>query len=389
MEDVIIMRQFGFPTTIFYGQGSLDEFMARIKNFDHNRTLIVTDSVIRNTGLLGRLLNKLENENVEFSVFDGVRPNPDESDVEAGLQAFKDEKCDSLIALGGGSSIDTAKIIKLLAVHSPPLSQYVDAEGGEKLITKPMPSLYAIPTTAGTGSEVGRSGVIILKETGKKSIFFHPDLIPRIAVLEPEMTTGLPPEITAATGIDAFSHCLEAYFAAGFHPMADGIAIEGMKLILDWLPIAWHSGDSIEAREKMLIASSMGATAFQKGLGMIHSLAHPLSGLFGMHHGLANALMIQPSIEFLENCNLNRDQVGKLTVVRRLLEERDYAGKSLSECLGLFIESFEIQPGLSTYGISGDDIYKLANHAYSDPSHLTNMVPVVESQFKEIYMTAL
>ncbi len=383
------MRQFNFPTTILYGHGSLDEFADRIKEYRHKKSLIVTDRTIKEAGLLKMLTDRLDRSGAGYSVFDGVKPNPDERDVEAGVEIYKKEECDSLIALGGGSAIDTAKVTKILATNKPPLPRYDENMGGEKLITEPMPPLYAIPTTAGTGSEVGRSGVIVMSETGKKTIFFHPDLIPRIAVLEPEMTTGLPPEITAATGIDAFTHCLEAYFAAGFHPMADGIAIEGMKLVLDWLPIAWHKGENIEAREKMQIASSMGATAFQKGLGMIHSLAHPLSGLFGMHHGLANALMLRSSVEFLESSKLNKDQVEKLTVVRRLLEERGYEGKSLSECLELFVESFGIKPGLSTYGISGNDINKLASHAYSDPSHVTNMLPVLELQFKEIYLTAL
>ncbi len=383
------MQQFNYPTTILYGQGSLDEFINRLKEYDHTRILVVTDSGIAGSGLLKMLTDRLERRGTAYVVFDRVKPNPDEQDVWAGVEVYKKEKCDSLIALGGGSPMDTAKVIKILTVNKPPLEQYDDSLGGDRLITGPMPPLYAIPTTAGTGSEVGRSGVIVLTGTGKKTIFFHPDLMPKIAVLEPEMTTGLPPGLTAATGIDAFSHCMEAYFAAGFHPMADGIALEGMKLVLDWLPVACKTGNSIEAREKMLLASSMGSTAFQKGLGMVHSLAHPLSSLFGMHHGLANALMIPPSLEFLEKSSLNNDQRGRIDGVRGLFRERNYRGEKLSGCLLEFIQSLGIDPGLSSRGISGEDIERLGAYAFSDPCHSQNMIPLTENDLKEIYRAAL
>ncbi|MBW1898016.1 MAG: iron-containing alcohol dehydrogenase, partial [Deltaproteobacteria bacterium] len=285
------MNIYNYPTTILSGQGSLKEFCDRLKEKSHRRPLVVTDKTIRTCGVLDKLIVLLKEREIRFHVFDDTHPNPIEEDVEKGTAAYQENNCDSIIAIGGGSPMDAAKAIKIMAAHPEPLAQYDDAKGGDQKITQPMPPLYAIPTTAGTGSEVGRSAVIILKATGKKTIFFHPDLIPDIAILEPELTAGLPKEITAATGIDAFVHCLETYFAPGLHPMADGIAKEGMELILEWLPKAISDGRDLEARERMLIAAAMGAVAFQKGLGMIHSLAHPLSSRFDIHHGLANALL--------------------------------------------------------------------------------------------------
>jgi alcohol dehydrogenase class IV len=216
------MQQYNYPTTILYGHGSLDEFAKRLKDYKYGKSLIVTDSGIKDAGLLDLLTEKLDRAGAGYTVFHGVKPNPDEKDVEAGVEAYKNEGCDSLIALGGGSPIDTAKVIKIMAGNKPPLAQYDDCLGGDRLITGPMPPLYAIPTTAGTGSEVGRSGVIILTETGKKTIFFHPDLMPKIAVLEPEMTTGLPADLTAATGIDAFPTAWRHTLPRDFIPWLTG-----------------------------------------------------------------------------------------------------------------------------------------------------------------------
>jgi len=252
-----------------------------------------------------------------------------------------------------------------------------------------MPPLYAIPTTAGTGSEVGRSSVIIVKDTGKKTIFFHPNLIPDIAVLEPELTAGLPKHITAATGIDAFVHCLETYFAPGFHPMADGIAKEGMELILDWLPVAVSDGKNLEAREKMLIAASMGAVAFQKGLGMIHSLAHPLSSRFDTHHGLANALLLPAGVAFLERADLAQSQKERIDRVKAMLSRKGIVQKSLWEGCRAFLERIGIQTGLSGLGIRKEHLEALSREAYEDPCHQNNMIPVDQEDLLSVYREAL
>ncbi|MEO7777525.1 MAG: iron-containing alcohol dehydrogenase, partial [Fibrobacteria bacterium] len=288
------MQQFNYPTIILYGEGALAGLADRLRG-GCKHVLIVTDATLVKAGLAAKVTEAIRAAGAgapEVSVFDGTHPNPVEADVEQGLEAYRRGGCDALIALGGGSPMDTAKVIRFMATHPGPLAKYDDAKGGDKLIINAMPPLYAIPTTSGTGSEVGRSGVIILRATGKKTIFFHPRLMPDMAVLEPSLTAGLPPHITAATGIDAFTHCLEAYLVDAFHPMADGIALEGLRLILRHLPVAYSDGGNLASRGAMQMAAAMGATAFQKGLGMIHSLAHPLSARYNTHHGLANALLL-------------------------------------------------------------------------------------------------
>jgi alcohol dehydrogenase class IV len=261
--------------------------------------------------------------------------------------------------------------------------------GGDSLIKKAIPPIYAIPTTAGTGSEVGRSGVVILRDTGRKHIFFHPDLMPRIAVLEPELTAGMPPWLTASTGMDAFIHSLEAYFVDMFHPMADGIALEGMELVLKWLPLAIKDGNDLEAREKMQIAAAMGAVAFQKGLGMIHSLAHPLSSRCGLHHGLANALLLPVAVEFLEKANLNPEQQARIDRVQHLFTACDCGGSTLSESCGIFCEKTGIEFGLSTQGVKLEDLDPLADEAFADPCHNCNLVPVTREDLKSVYKAAM
>ncbi|NOY67892.1 MAG: iron-containing alcohol dehydrogenase [Deltaproteobacteria bacterium] len=383
------MNQYNYPTIILSGIGALDEFINRLAGKSHRRVLIVTDETLAACGLVDQVTDRLAGKGILFSIFSGVHPNPVQGDVAAGAEVFKRESCDSIIAFGGGSPMDAAKAVKIMAVHKGPFAQYDDARGGDRLITKQMPPLYAIPTTAGTGSEVGRSAVIIVEQTGKKAIFFHPLLMPDMAVLEPELTMGLPPHITAATGIDAFVHNLEAYLAPGFHPMSDGIALQGMELIIEALPAAVADGADLQAREHMLIAASMGAIAFQKGLGMIHSLAHPLSSRHHMHHGLANALLLAGGIGFLEDCDLNQDQMNRLAKVRSLFDAGKYPEKRLSDNLRLFVKGVGIKPGLSGQGIRQEDLDALSAEAFEDPCHPTNMVAVNQADLLSVYRAAL
>ncbi len=383
------MNQYNFPTIILSGQGALAEFVNRLKAKKHQRVLIVTDETLKACGVLEKLTSLLDEQQVAFSVFAETRPNPTEADVEKGTAVFKQSQCDSIIALGGGSPMDAARAIKIMTVHASPLAQYDDAKGGDRLITEPMPPLYAIPTTAGTGSEVGRSAVIISAATGKKTIYFHPDLLPEMAVLDPELTIGLPPHITAATGIDAFVHCLEAYFSPGFHPMADGIALQGLELVLDWLPTAVKDGQNLDARERMLIAASMGATAFQKGLGMIHSLAHPLSSRCNMHHGLANALLLAAGVAFIERADLDEDQKFRIKRVQSLFAAAGYETGPLADRCRQFVEDMGISPGLSGHGVLEKDLKSLAEEALEDPCHPTNMIPVGLADLLSVYKAAL
>ncbi len=383
------MNRYNFPTTIFCGPGAIGSLVEILREKAHRRTLIVTDPTLVEVGLLGMLTDRLDKGGISYAVFADTCPNPTDEDVEKGTAAYVENDCDSLIALGGGSPMDVAKVVKITATHPGPLAQYDDSLGGDRLITHPMPPLYAIPTTAGTGSEVGRSAVIIMRDTGKKTIFFHPSLMPDVAVLEPEFTAGLPPHITAATGIDAFVHSLEAHFAPGLHPMADGIALEGMALVLDWLPVACRNGKDLEARERMLLAATMGAVAFQKGLGAIHSLAHPLSSRCGLHHGLANALLLPFGVKFLEEAELNAEQKDRIARVSSLFAERGMEKGSLSESCKSFVQDLGIELGLLSHGVSEDDLEGLCSEAIADPCHPTNMVPVNRDDLLAIYRAAL
>ncbi len=382
------MQQFNYPTTIYYGEGALAALAARLAETQIRRPLLVTDANVVKVGLAAEVQKALGNIGASFNVFDSTHPNPIEEDVEQGVAAYQNQGCDALVALGGGSPMDVAKVIRFMVCHPGPLAQYDDAQGGDKLIRNPLPPLFAIPTTAGTGSEVGRSGVIILRATGKKTIFFHPRLMPDIAVLEPALTAGLPPPITAATGIDAFTHCFEAFLVPAFHPLADGIALEGLRLILKFLPAAYANGQNLEARGAMQMAAAMGATAFQKGLGMVHSLAHPLSARYDTHHGLANALLLPSALAFHESLALPVEAKSKFDRVRNLFREAGSVKPTLSESCRSFIRTLGIGFGLRNHGVPESDLEMLSQDAIEDTCHATNMVPVTQAQMLAVYRAA-
>jgi 4-hydroxybutyrate dehydrogenase len=379
------MQQFNYPTTILYGEGALKALAERIRGHAKH-VLLVTDATLVKAGLAAKVTAALQG--VKVTIFDGTHPNPIEEDVELGLEAYDRNGCDCLIALGGGSPMDTAKVIRFMATHPGPLAQYDDAKGGDRLITLPMPPLYAIPTTSGTGSEVGRSGVIILRATGKKTIFFHPRLMPDVAVLEPALTAGLPPHITVATGIDAFTHCLEAYFVNAFHPLADGIAQEGIRLVLKHLPVAYADGANLESRGAMQMAAAMGATAFQKGLGMIHSLAHPLSARYNTHHGLANALLLPDAIAFLESRPLDAAAKNKLARAQDLFREAGMAKGSLAESCRAFFTALGVPFGLRNHKVPETDLETLSQDAFEDACHASNIIPVQREDMLAVYRAA-
>src|SRR5215471_3498982 len=281
-----------WPTRILLGPGSLKRLGDEVQRLGMSRPLLITDVGVVKAGLADRVLAVLGEAGIVHVLFDRVKPDPTEPDVFAGLEAYRTGECDGILALGGGSPLDAAKLVQLLTSHAPPLSQYDDATGGDRFVTKPLPPLIAIPTTAGTGSEVSRSGVAFLQDTGRKTVVFAPALLPRCAICDPELTYGLPPRATAATGLDAFTHCLEAYLSNGFHPLADALAIDGISRVARALKVAVEDGKNLAARSEMMVAALEGAMAFQKGLGASHALAHALTPVSGVHHGLANALVL-------------------------------------------------------------------------------------------------
>lgn len=385
------MQTFNYPTTIYYGQDAIEGLRNYLDRDGYKRLLLITDKGLVNCGIVSTVEKRLQFEGFCLRVFDGVHPNPVEEDVLAAARCYKEQSFDGIIAVGGGSAIDVAKGVKILATHPEPLALYDDTKDGFRRITSPMPELFAISTIAGSGSEVGRSSVIIIE--GRKTVLFHPALIPRIAVLSPELTITLPQDITAAGAMDAFVHCLEAYLVPAFDPMADGIAKEGMALLLKQLPLVMANAADIEARGKLLMGATMGATAFQKGLGMIHSMAHPLSCHYGMHHGLANALLLPIGMGFLEaRCEDNPALSKKIDTVGRILREAGAQladDESLSSGLARLNESVGIVGGLAAHGVKVDDIKRLASDAIADPCHTTNAIPVTMDDFIEFYQKAL
>src|SRR5207244_369854 len=279
-----------FPTRILYGRGAIKELPNELKRAGATKPLLVTDKGILQAGLLRFVAPVLEQAGIKAPLFTDFEANPTDRDALKGIEAYRAAGADSVLGVGGGASLDMAKAIALLVNHPPPLAQYDDAKGGDAKITSNIPPIVQVPTTAGTGSEVGRSTVLLID--GTKVVIFSPYLMAKAAILDPELTVGLPPFITAATGMDALTHNLEAYVAKGDHPLADAIAIDGLRRIAANLKKAVQNGKDLEAREQMLLGSTFGAIAFQKGLGACHSVAHALTPVAGTHHGLANSLVL-------------------------------------------------------------------------------------------------
>ena len=282
-----------YPTTMWVGENRINDIAQACNNLGITRPLLVTDKGLAQTEILKKTLSILDNNNLSVELYSNVIGNPTGTNVTEGVNYFNKNNCDGVIAFGGGSGLDVGKAIAFMSAQNLPLWDFEDVgDNWTKANSEKIAPIIAVPTTAGTGSETGRASVILNEETGVKNIIFHPKFLPSIVILDPILTLGLPAKITAATGMDALAHNLEAYCALGYHPMADGIALEGMILINEWLLEAVNNGSNIEARQNMLTAASMGSTAFQKGLGAIHSLSHPVNALNNIHHGLSNAIFM-------------------------------------------------------------------------------------------------
>ena len=295
-----------YPTTMWVGENRVNDIAQACKNLNILKPLFVTDKGLAETDIVKKTISILKNEKINVELFSNVVGNPTGTNVNEGVESFRKNNCDGVICFGGGSGLDVGKSIAFMSGQSLPIWEFEDVgDNWTKANSEKIAPIIAVPTTAGTGSETGRAAVILNEETGVKKIIFHPKFLPSIVILDPVLTVGLPPKITAATGMDALAHNLEAYCAPGFHPMADGIALEGMKLINKWLLEAVNNGSNLEARMNMLTAASMGATAFQKGLGAIHSLSHPVNALNNVHHGLSNAIFMPYVLTF------NKDVIEK------------------------------------------------------------------------------
>ena len=293
-----------YPTTMWVGENRINDIAQACKNLNILKPLFVTDKGLGETEIVKKTISILKDKKINVELFSDVVGNPTGTNVNEGVESFKKNNCDGVIAFGGGSGLDVGKAIAFMSGQTLSIWDFEDVgDNWTKANSDNIAPIIAVPTTAGTGSETGRASVILNEETGVKNIIFHPKFLPSIVILDPILTLGLPSKITAATGMDALAHNLEAYCAPGYHPMADGIALEGMKLINKWLIEAVNNGSNLEARMNMLTAASMGSTAFQKGLGAIHSLSHPVNALNNVHHGLSNAIFMPYVLTF------NRDVI--------------------------------------------------------------------------------
>ena len=291
--------KWNYPTTVRFGPGRISELPEVLAAAGIRRPLFVTDPGLARLPVVAKTLKLLDAAKVPYGVFSDVKPNPVESNLAAGIEAFRKGKHDGVIAFGGGSALDLGKLIAFQAGQSRPVWDFEDiGDWWTRADSTKIAPIVAVPTTAGTGSEVGRAGVITHEASHTKKVIFHPKMLPAIVIADPELTVGMPPFITAGTGMDALAHCLEAYCAPGYHPMADGIALEGMRLVFENLPKAYANGKDITARANMMSAAAMGATAFQKGLGGIHALSHPVGALYDTHHGMTNAVFMPYVLAF-------------------------------------------------------------------------------------------
>jgi alcohol dehydrogenase class IV len=383
-----VISQFNFPTKIRFGAGVVAELPAYLKDNNLSKPLVVTDPNVADLPFFKQIVQDLTSKGISVEVFSDIHKNPVKSDVYKGDEAYYGTNRDSIIGIGGGAAIDVARAILLRINHREDLFKYDDLIGGDVYVTNDVPHFITIPTTAGTGSEVGRSAIIADDETHQKKILFSPKLIAKIIFADPMLTIDLPPFITAATGMDALTHNMEAFLAKNWHPMCDGIALEGIRLIHESLEKAVNKPATdvqyLESRSKMLIASLMGAVAFQKGLGVVHSLAHPLSSLLDTHHGLANAVNIPYGMKF--NIAGFED---KFRRIARTLDLKDESGEAVVQYLFELNTKINIPYRLRDIGVKSEHIETLSDLAIADFAHPNNPKPVTREDFKNLYLEAL
>ena len=382
------MKKFNwnYPTKMWVGENRIKDLGLACKTLNIKKPLLVTDSGLVDSEIVKKTLKNLDNENLYTEIYSNLEGNPTGTNVHEGVIFYKKKNCDGVIAFGGGSGLDVGKAIAFMSGQTLPIWDFEDVgDNWRKANSDSIAPIIAVPTTAGTGSETGRASVILNEETGVKNIIFHPKFLPSIVILDPLLTVGLPPKITAATGMDALAHNLEAYCASGFHPMADGIALEGMRLIKKWLLEAVNNGSNIEARMNMLTAASMGSTAFQKGLGAIHSLSHPVNALNNIHHGLSNAIFMPYVLTF------NKDKIESKII--KVCEYLEFEEKSFESFLNWILDlrkKLNIPHKLSEV-IENDDLEldRLSKMALNDPSTVGNPKKLSEDDMKILYQHSM
>ena len=385
MTDPILKGNWNYPTSVRFGPGRIQELPAALTELGIEKPLIVTDPVISKLPITGTVLDVLKKAKVRARVFADVKPNPIGKNVMDGVKTFKKGKHDGVIAFGGGSAMDAAKAVAMMIGQKRPLWDYEDV-GDWWARVKPsgMMPVVAVPTTSGTGSEVGRSSVIVDESNHTKKIIFHPNMLPGKVICDPELTIDMPPKLTGAVGIDALSHNLEAYCVNGFHPQADGIGVEGMRLVGLGLVKAVKDGKDIAARSYMMAASAMGATAFQKGLGAMHSVAHAVGGMFDTHHGMTIAVMMPYVL------HLNRAEVAeRLTRLSHYLGLQNPSFEGFVEWVMMLRREVGIPNTLAELGVKQDAVEALAEKAAADPTAGSNPVPLNKDNLRGLIQRAL
>ena len=374
-----------YPTNIRQGIGRIAELAVCCKELAMQKPLLVTDPGLVDFPMILDAVRACKNEGLNCKVFSDIVGNPTGENVEQGVKAFRDGDHDGVIAFGGGSALDAAKAIALMVGQDRSLWDFEDVgDNWTRVNTAKMAPVVAVPTTSGTGSEVGRASVITDTKQHLKRIIFHPEMLPAIVILDPELTVGLPPHLTAATGMDAFSHALEAYCATYYHPMAEGIALEAIRLVKNFLPRATLDGQDLEARAQIMVASTMGATAFQRGLGGMHALAHSLGALYNSHHGLLNAVLMPYVLQ--ANRNAIESSIERLA---RYLELDDANFDGFLDWVLLLREQLNIPHTLEEIGIDDLQIETVSTMAVNDPSAGGNPIIFTAEQYANIFTAAL
>jgi alcohol dehydrogenase class IV len=375
-----------YPTTVWVGEDRIKDLGNACTKLNIKKPLLVTDSWLAQSEIVKNTLANLKENNIPVELYSNVVGNPTGTNVNEGVAFYKQNNCDGVIAFGGGSGLDVGKAIAFMSGQILPIWDFEDVgDNWTRANSETIAPIIAVPTTAGTGSETGRASVILNEDTGVKNIIFHPKFLPAIVILDPLLTLGLPAKITAATGMDALAHNLEAYCAPGFHPMADGIALEGMRLINKWLLEAVNNGSNVEARMNMLTAASMGSTAFQKGLGAIHSLSHPVNALNNVHHGLSNAIFMPYVLTF------NKDVIEeKIIKICNYLELQDRTFNGFINWVLDLRKKLNMPHKLSEVIKEEDfDLARLSKMALADPSTGGNPKPLTENDMKVMYQHSM
>lgn len=373
-----------YPTAIRFGAGRIAELADACREAGISKPLFVTDRGLANMEITSQTLDLMAQSGLGREIFSDVDPNPNDQNVAEGLQRYRDGGHDGVIAFGGGSGLDLGKMLAFMAGQTRPLWDFEDiGDWWKRADPDAIDPIVAVPTTAGTGSEVGRASVITNSDTREKKIIFHPKALPRVVICDPELTIGMPKPITAGTGMDAFAHCLEAYCSPHYHPMSQGIALEGMRLVKENLLRAYQEGSDLEARSNMMVAAAMGATAFQKGLGAIHALSHPIGAHHHTHHGTTNAVFMQAVVRF------NRPAVEPLLARAAAYLEIEDGFDGFLAYVGELNAALSIPKTLTDLGVVNPDIDRLVTDALTDPSTGGNPVEMTRENTRQLFESCL